>query len=152
AEMEIAFDRLHADALLPDFLPYEVTDVTLAGRFLKDTISLRGLHGRHGPARLHMGPSVIVIKPKGGMWGHFQNIQLTPLIPDEEFRTALPPTLRSLCTALEPTGPMSLNAGLVIVDLAPTSDEHEQSRLQVRQTTERTVRMSQAALTEAASP
>jgi hypothetical protein len=147
-EMEIVFERLQADALLPEFMPYELTHVSTAGRYSGNRFTFSEFRARHGSSRLLIGPTMLAVKPEGGMQVRFERIQLTPIVPDEEFLGALPPNLRGLCASLEPSGPMSLSAGVVIVDLARAPEERERPRLQARQLPDRTVRMSSASLPE----
>ena len=91
-ELEIAFNQMHADSIMPDFLPYELTDVSTGFQFSRNAVTITELIGRHGAARVQIGPSKIMMKPAGGIWGNFHNLQITPLIPDEDFLRALPST------------------------------------------------------------
>jgi hypothetical protein len=131
-EIEVVFDRLHADAMIPDFLPYELDDVRLAFRYARNRVTLTDFQGTHGATRVRIASAEILAKPGGGMWGQFQNTQFTPLIADDELLGALPSGLRNAVMALEPAGAMSLNAGKLIVDLSPTTSETDTRTTSVR--------------------
>src|SRR5262249_21670318 len=89
-------------------------------------------------------PCLFIIKPEGGLWVRLQNIQLAPLVPDEELLCALPPQLRAGCSALEPSGPMSLTAEEFVIDT--TADPPARGAAVARAATPRGARLSSAAL------
>src|SRR5262249_20965232 len=122
-ELEVVFDRLHADGMVADFMPYELNDVSLSFRFNsrnhRDKVIVSNFQGSHGSSSVLIRSAEIFPKPSGGMWGEFIDVQFTPLIPDEELRAALPFGLRSTVASLEPSGTMKIVAGRVVVDVPP---------------------------------
>jgi hypothetical protein len=118
-ELEVQFDQLHFDSLTPEFFPYELSDVHCTLKYGRDQLTIANMQGRHGATQLRIGPTLLIVKPEGGMWARIRRLQMMPLVPDDDLLRALPAGLRSAAQALEPNGPISLDTDLLVVDLAP---------------------------------
>lgn len=127
-DLEVQFDELHFDSLTPDFLPYELRDVRCTLKYGRDQITIGHLQGRHGASHLRIGPTLMIVKPEGGMWARIRKLQLMPLVPDDDLMRALPSGLRDAFEAMRPSGPISFDAELLVVDLAPRKAETVRNR------------------------
>jgi len=117
SRLQLIADRFTVDSANPDFLPYELDNLTGSlhyddgdGQIVKVT-DFRAEH-RSTSTKVQIGskefPSVFLIKPNGGVKGLLQQIQVAPLVVDDDLLSALPSGMRSACIALEPSGPTSL--------------------------------------------
>jgi hypothetical protein len=118
ANFKVSVSNLTADSILPDFMPYELNDVSCSFDYADREITIKDMQARHGASRFRIGPSRMVIKKEGGVWGKFQDAQLVPFIPDDDLIQALPPPLRLACSALQLGGPMTLSAKELVVDVS----------------------------------
>ncbi|HLW68180.1 MAG TPA: AsmA-like C-terminal region-containing protein [Gemmataceae bacterium] len=117
-EFEVTVPTLRVDSITPSFMPYELNDVSCAFQYVDRVLTFKGAQGVHRASRLRVGPSQMIVKPEGGVWGQFNDVQLVPFIPDDEFIQALPPPLRVVASALQPTGPMSFSTKQLVVETA----------------------------------
>jgi hypothetical protein len=117
SRLQVIADKCTVDSANPDFLPYELENISCAfhyddgdGKVVK-VADFRADH-RSSSTKIQIGskefPSTFVIKPNGGIQGLMQQIQVAPLVVDEELLAALPPGMRSACMSLEPSGSMTL--------------------------------------------
>jgi hypothetical protein len=145
---EISCHRFTVETLIPGFLPYELSQVEGTFYYHQDTMTLKMFRAQHGESRISIGsfeqPSVVKLKPQGGIWARLNHIQVVPLVVDEDLLRALPPSLRMACTVLEPRGPMVLQIGTLIVDT--TADPGTSPDLVATKSDTPQVRLSAASL------
>jgi hypothetical protein len=148
SRLQILCHHFSVDSMLPDFLPYEWQNVNGAFHFADDRVTMSSFKAQHRNSQLTMGaaekPCLFIIKPEGGLWVRLQNLQLAPLVPDEELLCALPPQLRAACASLEPSGPMSLTADEFVIDT--TADPPARGSAFTRTAAPANARMTSAAL------
>ncbi|HEV3144609.1 MAG TPA: AsmA-like C-terminal region-containing protein [Gemmataceae bacterium] len=128
-EIEVTVPTLRADSITPSFMPYELNEVSCSFHFANRVVTIKDAHATHGASRLRVGPSQLVVKPEGGVWGQFNDVQLVPFIPDDEFVQALPPPLRLAVDVLQPTGPMSFITKQLVVDTGSRPDSSATHRI-----------------------
>jgi hypothetical protein len=115
---EVNVPTLRVESITPSFMPYELDDVSCSFQYADRVLTFKGAQGSHGASRVRVGPSQLIVKPEGGVWGQFNDVQMVPFIPDDEFIQALPPPLRVVANALQPTGPMSFITKQLVVETA----------------------------------
>src|SRR5262249_27789227 len=60
------------------------------------------------------GGGTVYLKPGGGVWAELTHLQGEPLVPDEDFRQALPPAVAKALAALDLKDPFTLDTQLVV--------------------------------------
>jgi hypothetical protein len=98
----------------PRFFAYRLDDLRGRVRYAHRWVEVDQLRARHGDTSMSLGRGTIYVKPGGGVWAELQNLQGQPLLPDDDFVSALPETLRKACASLRLRDPVVLNTRLVI--------------------------------------
>jgi hypothetical protein len=101
-------------SIKPDFFRYAISDLRGKVRYAHRWVELDRLTARHGSSVMSLGSGTIFLKPDGGVWAELLNMHGQPLLPDDEFMNALPPSLRQACAALQLKDPITLDTQLVI--------------------------------------
>lgn len=103
--------------LHPDFFPYALTEVAGTVRYAHNKVELDQFVARHGGSLLALDKGEIYLKPTGGFYAKMANLRGNPILPDEDFLRALPPTLEKACRALQIKDPLAVVAEDLRVDM-----------------------------------
>jgi hypothetical protein len=121
-DIEVAVAALGC-SVKPDFLPYQLDDLTATLHYARRWIHLENLQARHGPSRVQIEKAQAYVKPEGGVWAEITNLQGTPLVPDAELLQALPPIVRETCTALQLQEPFTLKKTKITLSSPAAADQ-----------------------------
>src|SRR5262249_15071034 len=84
SRLQIQCHQFSVDSVLPDFLPYELTNVSGAFHYADDRVTMTSFKAQHRHSQLSMATPekacLFIIKPEGGLWVRLQNVQLAPLV------------------------------------------------------------------------
>ncbi len=103
--------------LHPDFFPYALTDVGGTVHYAHNKVDLGQFVARHGGSKLTLEKGEVFLKPTGGFYAKMSNLRGDPILPDQEFLRALPPTLGKACRALQVKDPLAVVAEDLRVDM-----------------------------------
>ncbi|MHB1425297.1 MAG: hypothetical protein ACYC3I_19175 [Gemmataceae bacterium] len=81
-------------SMQPEFFRYAMTDVSAGVRYKQGRVYVKEASAKHGDCRLTLKDAAIVLNPAGGFTAWFTDVCGEDLLPDEEFLSALHPTLR----------------------------------------------------------
>lgn len=101
-------------SIRPAFFKYTLSELTGTFRYARHWVQLDGLQARHGASALSLGTGLAYLKPGGGVWTELTDLRANPLLPDEDFRAALPGPLRKACVSLDLKDPLAVSTRLVI--------------------------------------
>ena len=101
-------------SIRPTFFPYALHDVSAKVSYGNGKVEVEKFSGQHGHTRLSVDKTTVLLKVGGGFYAELTRFQGAPIIPDNDFVTALPEGLRKVCTALELHDPVFLDTRLVI--------------------------------------
>ncbi len=121
-DIEVAVAALNC-SVKPEFLPYQLDDLTATLHYARRWIRLDNLQARHGSSRVRIDKAQAYVKPEGGVWAEITNLQGSPLVPDAELLQALPPVVRDTCTALQLQDPFTLKKTKITLSCPAAADQ-----------------------------
>jgi hypothetical protein len=101
----------------PGFFRYTLDDVRGLIHYHRGQIELTRLTARHDFSRLKLESGKVYLKRTGGLAVNLFSISGDPLVPDEQFLSALPGPMRQACISLQLHDPMTLLVRLLSIDL-----------------------------------
>jgi hypothetical protein len=106
-------------AICPEFFPYSLHELTGTLRYARHWVHVKNLRAAHGASVMTLEDGKIYLKPGGGIWADLTNVRGSPLIPDSDLLTALPPVLRQSCETLQLHDPVAFQTRLTIETAGP---------------------------------
>ena len=103
----------------PDFFPYRLDDLAGVVRYAGGKVDLARFSAKHGESRWAMDAGEVRFADRGELWANLGRVTAAPLIPDAEFRAALPGKLRDAVTELRPRGGLELAMRHAVVKVPP---------------------------------
>ncbi len=103
----------------PDFFPYRLDDLAGVVRYAGGKVDLARFSATHGESRWAMDAGEVRFADRGELWANLGRVTAAPLIPDAEFRAALPGKLRDAVTELRPRGGLELAMRHAVVKVPP---------------------------------
>lgn len=98
----------------PDEFRYALDDLRGQVRYSQGWVTLQNLRARHGDTSLGLEQGFVYLKPGGGLWARLDDLWGNPIVPDADFRAALPASLRKGCAALQLRDPLTLRTKMVV--------------------------------------
>jgi hypothetical protein len=99
--------------VVPQFFKYALTDLSGQFHYCKNHVQLRNIQARHGQSRVLIPRGEVALYPGGEVYVKFPHLQADPLIPDVDFRKALPSALRTVCETLQIKDPIKVDTELI---------------------------------------
>jgi hypothetical protein len=100
--------------LRPAFFPYALADLQGRVHYHQHLVELDHLQARHGSSLFTLEEGKVLLKPQSGIGVNLVHLAGNPVIPDRDFRVALPPSLAKAVEVLDLRDPLSLETNLVI--------------------------------------
>src|SRR5439155_17724358 len=101
----------------PAFFPYTLNEVRGTIHYHQGQVELTRLTAQHGPTALGLELGRVFLKPTGGLVVNLFGVSGDPLVPDDEFVTAMPQRMRETCATLQLRDPMTLLLVHLAIDL-----------------------------------
>jgi hypothetical protein len=112
-DLDITLD-VRGCSLQPTFFPYVLHDLSGQLRYHKDQVVVSKFTARHKQTRLSLEKGVVDLYANGGFYADLADLRGNPVVPDEEFLTALPEGLRASADGVKLRDPFAIRTRLVI--------------------------------------
>jgi hypothetical protein len=128
-DLDVTVNVCHC-SINPCFFRYALNDLSGQVHYSKNGVQLRQVSARHnnsvvqlarGDVKLYPGGSYVKLSdgkvnvyPNGLIYVDLPDLQANPLVPDAEFRNALPPALKQACEGMHLKDPVAFQTRLVI--------------------------------------
>lgn len=103
----------------PTFFPYELSDFSGNLEYKNGQVDLTNLAARHGESRVKLARGKALFYPDGSVYADLNELEVKPLVADEQFIKALPAKLGSGVDELKLRGRTELNVKRLVVLTAP---------------------------------
>jgi len=119
-DMSVSVD-MRGGVIRPFFFPYALADLTTQFHYHQHRVNLNRLSARHGNTQVTLGASTVDLhpggdlQPGGGFYADLKQLRAHDLRTDTDFINALPPALKSACSALDVKDPVQIQTDLVIL-------------------------------------
>jgi hypothetical protein len=117
-ELNLAFV---GGVIRPNFFPYVLHNLEGQVSYNKGRALLLNFKAKHGPAEISLPVAEVLFRPTGGYWADLRDLNVNPLVLDEQFRLAAPAGIQSALRGLGLKGPMALHATRMVIDEQPQS-------------------------------
>ena len=105
--------------ITPNFLPYEVTDLSGWLEYKNGRVDIAHFAGRHGESRVRLAAGEVRIYPDGAIWANLGGLEVKPFLADADLIAALPARLGSALEALQVRGGAELTVKHLVLLTPP---------------------------------
>jgi hypothetical protein len=117
-EIDITLWPKHT-SITPRFFPYSFHELEGKVRYANRWVTIEGLQARNGSSTWTLPRGYCYLKPEGGIYSILYDLEANPLLPDQQFVSALPESLRGSWNALDLKDPFGVK-GLLVVETKST--------------------------------
>lgn len=98
----------------PAFYRYPLSDLSGQFRLRGNRLELRDLQARHQASNIRVESGKVDLSSAGGYYADLENVQASPLYPQDGFIAALPENLRAMLMTMQLKAPLAIKTRLVI--------------------------------------
>jgi hypothetical protein len=110
--------QLAGGTIQPRFFPYSLDELEGSFHYHHNKVEVARTTARHQGSRVDLKKAIVHLHPGGGYYADLRELHANPVLPDEDFIKALPPSLKSTCLALNLKDPFALKTNLIVAQAA----------------------------------